>query len=137
LIAAFEIKTINNFKTNYMANIKTIIDEWSVKDLEDGSSLNISVIACTELGNESKPGIQVFFMGRTVNYEPLITERWAYKASKANLTQYLLEDESWMHYDDQYVKNSLVIGSPLKIKVEVKTRSSKPVIKEYELPFEL
>jgi hypothetical protein len=40
-----------------MANIKTMIEEWSVKDLEDGSLLNISVIGCTELGNDAKPGI--------------------------------------------------------------------------------
>ena len=58
-----------------MSNIKTIIDEWSVKDLEDGSSITISVIGCTELGNESKPGIQVCYMGNTVNYEPLIIEQ--------------------------------------------------------------
>ncbi len=120
-----------------MSNIKTIIEEWSVRDLEDGSSLNISVIDCTELGNESKPGIQVCFMGNTINYEPLIVERWAYQAGKANLTEYLLADHSWQVHDDQYVKNYLVIGSPLKAKVEVKTRSSKPVIKEYSLSFEV
>jgi hypothetical protein len=33
-----------------MANLKTTIEEWAVKDLEDGSSLSISVVACTELG---------------------------------------------------------------------------------------
>lgn len=65
-----------------MSNIKTIIEEWSVKDLEDNSSLNISVVPCTELGNESKPGIQVCFMGNIVNYEPLSVERWAYQGSK-------------------------------------------------------
>ena len=42
-----------------------------------------------------------------------------------------------MVHEDQYVKNYLVLGLPLKAKVEVKTRSSKPVIKEYEIPFEL
>lgn len=120
-----------------MSNIKTIIEEWAVKDLEDGSSLNISVIDCTELGNESKPGIQVCFMGNIINYEPLIVERWAYQAGKKGLTEYLLADQSWHVYDDQYVKNYLVLGSPLKARVEVKTRSSKPVIKEYPLPFEL
>ena len=118
-----------------MSNIKTIIDEWSVKDLEDGSSLTISVIGCTEMGNESKPGIQVCYMGNTVNYEPLIIERWAYKATKENKAEYLIEDNSWMVHEDQYVKNYLVLGLPLKAKVEVKTRSSKPVIKEYEIPF--
>ena len=120
-----------------MANSKTIIEEWSVKDLEDGSALSISVMACTELGNESKPGIQVYYMGQIVNYEPLTVERWAYQASKAGTTEYLLEDNSWMFYDDQYVKNYLLTGTPLKIKVEVKTRSSKPVVKEYALPFEV
>ena len=120
-----------------MANNKSIIEEWSVKDLEDGSSINISVINCTELGNESKPGIQVCYMGNIVNYEPVITERWAYQAEKASATEYLLEDHSWMVHDDQYVRNYLITGIPLKAKVVVKTRSSKPVIKEYELPFEL
>lgn len=120
-----------------MSNIKTIVEEWSVKDLEDNSSLGVSVVACTELGNESKPGIQVYFMGNIVNYEPLATERWAYQAGKANVDAYLLEDKSWIAHDDQYIKNYLVTGSPLKARVEVKTRSSKPVIKEYALPFEL
>ena len=118
-----------------MANIKTTIEEWAVKDLEDGSALTITVVACTELGNESKPGIQVYFMGNIVNYEPLIVERWAYKAGKAGITEFLLDDHSWTVHEDQYVKNYLVLGSPLKAKVEVKTRSSKPVIKEYPLPF--
>ena len=118
-----------------MSNIKTIIEEWSVRDLEDGSSLNISIVDCTELGNQSKPGIQVCFMGNTINYEPSVVERWAYQASKAGVTEYLLEDHSWQVHQDQYVKNYLVLGSPLKVKVEVKTRSSKPVIKEYSLPF--
>lgn len=119
-----------------MANIKTIIEEWSVKDLEDGSSLNISVLNCSELGNDSKPGIQVCYMGSTINYEPNITERWAYQAEKTGATEYLLEDHSWMVHDDQYVKNYLIPGTPLKAKIVVKTRSSKPVIKEYVLPFE-
>ena len=120
-----------------MSNIKTIIEEWSVKDLEDGSALNISVIGCTELGNESRPGIQVCFMGNTINYEPLMVERWAYQAGKAGVTEYLLQDYSWMVHEDQYVKNFLIPGTPVKAKVEVKTRSSKPVVKEYILPFEL
>jgi len=118
-----------------MANIKTLIDEWSVRDLEDGSFINISVLNCTELGNESKPGIQVCFMGNIVNYEPLNIERWAYQASKTDANEYLLEDHSWMVHEDQYVKNYLVVGEPMKAKVEVKTRSSKPIIKVYSLPF--
>lgn len=120
-----------------MSNIKTIMEEWSVRDLEDGSNLTVSVLSCTELGNQSKPGVQVCFMGNTINYEPLIVERWAYLAGKAGVKEYLLEDHSWMAHDDQYVKNYLVPGSPITIKVEVKTRSSKPVIREYALPFEL
>lgn len=119
-----------------MSNNKTIIDEWAVKDLEDGSSLTISIIGCTELGNESKPGLQVCFMGNIVNYEPLAAARWAYQASKAGHTEQLLEDHSWTVYEDRYVKNYLLPGSLSRAKVEVKTRSSKPVIREYVLPFE-
>lgn len=120
-----------------MANEKTTIDQWSVKDLEDGSSLTITVLGCTELGNQSLQGIQVMYMGNIINYEPLITERWAYQASKAGVDEYLLENQSWMVHDDQFVKNYLVLGSPLKAKVEVKTRSSTIITKEYELPFEM
>jgi hypothetical protein len=120
-----------------MANIKTLIEEWSVKDLEDGSSLNISIMGCTELGNDAKPGVQVCYLGHTVNFEPLHVERWAYQAGKVSVTEYLLEEYSWMVQEDQYVKNYLLIGSPLKARVEVKTRSSKPVVREYELPFTL
>ncbi|HEX9956252.1 MAG TPA: hypothetical protein VGA96_03315 [Fibrella sp.] len=120
-----------------MANQKTIIDEWAVRDLEDGSSLSISVVGCTELGNRSLPGIQVIYMGNIINYEPLITERWAYEASKAGVDEYLLEDRSWMVHQDQFVKVYLVPGSPLKAKVEAKSRTSKMISKEYELPFEV
>lgn len=120
-----------------MTNTKTIIEDWSVKDLEDGSSLNISVINCTELGNQSKPGIQVCYMGQIVNYEPNNIERWAYQAGKTNSTEFLLEDHSWVVHEDQYVKNYLITGHPLKARVVVKTRSSKPVSKEYVLPVEL
>jgi hypothetical protein len=119
-----------------MTNIKTRIDEWSVKDLEDNSSLNIIVESCTELGNNSKPGIQIIYMGNIVNFEPNVVEQWAYKAGKEGVTDYLLSDKSWMVHTDRYIKIYLVTGSPLKAKVEVKTRSSKPVVKEYELPFE-
>lgn len=120
-----------------MANEKTTIDEWSVRDLEDGSSITINVVSCTELGNQSLPGIQVLYMGNIINYEPLITERWAYQASKAGVDEYLLEGQSWMVHEDQFVKNYLVLGSPLKAKVEVKTRSSRVISKEYPLPFEV
>ena len=40
-----------------------------------------------------------------------------------------------MVHEDQFVKNYLVPSSPLKAKVAVKTRSSKVISKEYELPF--
>jgi hypothetical protein len=120
-----------------MSNIRTVIEEWSVRDLEDNSSINVMVESCTELGNKGLPGIQVLYMGNYITFEPLIVEQWVYKASKANTTEYLLEDRSWMVHADQYVKVSLLIGSPLKAKVEVKTRSSKPTIKEYPLPFEV
>ena len=120
-----------------MANEKTIIAEWAVKDLEDGSSLTITVVNCTELGNQSLPGLQVLYMGHTVNFEPNAVERWAYQAAKAGVTDYLLEDYSWMAHDDQFVKNYLVLGAPLKAKVEVKTRSSRLVSHEYDLPFDV
>lgn len=118
-----------------MPNVCTTIDEWSLKDLEDNSSLNITVESCTELGNNSKPGIQVRYMGNIITFEPNIVEQWAYKAKKVGVTEYLLEDRSWMVHQDQYVKVYLVTGSPLKAKVVVKTRSSEPVTKEYDLPF--
>ena len=120
-----------------MANEKTIIEEWAVKDLEDGSALRITVMNCTELGNQSLPGLQVLFMGQTINFEPDIVERWAYQATKAGVTEYLLTDYSWMAHEDQFIKNYLIVGSTLKAKVEVKTRSSKVISKEYELPFEV
>jgi len=120
-----------------MSNIKTKLDEWEVRDLEDNSSLRIYVESATELGNRSLPGIQILYMGHFVTYEPLAVERWAYQAYKAGKTEYLLEDKSWMAHEDQYVKNWLIIGSPLKARVEVKTRTSRPKVREYALPFEL
>ena len=120
-----------------MTNQKTILDEWSVKDLEDGSSLTITVLSCSELGNQSLPGIQVLCMGTIVNFEPGIVERWAYQATKAGADDYLLEDHSWLVHEDQFVKNYLLLGSPLKAKVSVKTRSSKVISKEYDLPFDV
>lgn len=120
-----------------MTTIRTKLDEWEVRDLEDNSALRIYVESCSELGNQSLPGIQVLYMGQFVTYEPLAVERWAYQANKAGVTEYLLEDKSWLVHTDQYVKNSLVLGTPLKARVEVKTRSSKPKVREYDLPFEL
>ena len=120
-----------------MSNTKTIIEEWSVKDLEDSSAINISVSSCTEIGNQSKPGLQVTFMGNIINFEPLAVARWAYQASKTDAKEYLLEDHSWMVHDNQFVKMYLLISPILKAKVEVKTRSSKIISKEYDLPFSL
>jgi len=118
-----------------MANEKKLIDEWSVRDLEDNSSLTVQVYSCTELGNQSKPGIQILTMGRFTNYEPLAAERWAYQAGKEGVTEFLLKDNSWLQFEDQYIKIYYVTGEKPKAKVEVKTRSSKPTKKEYELPF--
>ena len=120
-----------------MANQITVLDEWSVKDLEDGSSLKVHVQSCSELGNNSLPGLQVLTMGTIVNYEPNIVEQWAYRAGKAGQAEYFLEDKSWSVHEDQYVRHYLITGTPLKAKVVVKTRSSRPVSKEYELPFEV
>lgn len=118
-----------------MSNNKTIIEEWFVKDLEDSSNITIAVISCTELGNEGKPGLQVVFMGNIVNFEPVAVEKWVCQASKLDTKDYLLEDYSWMVHEDQFVKTYLLIDPVLKAKVEVKTRSSKIISKEYELPF--
>lgn len=123
-----------------MANIKTKIDEWEVRDLEDNGVLRIYVEHNTEMGNRGMPGIQVWYTiaGGTsiVNYEPVHVERWAYQAQKANENECLITDYSWMYYEDTFIKNSLVIGEKLKARVSVKVRSKKePVTKEYELPF--
>jgi 3-deoxy-D-arabino-heptulosonate 7-phosphate (DAHP) synthase len=123
-----------------MANIKTKIDEWEVTDLEDNGVLRVYVEHNTEMGNRGVPGIQVWYTvaGGTsiVNYEPVHVERWAYQAQKAGETDYLLTDYSWINHEDTYVKNSLILGEPLKAKVSVKVRSKKePIIKEYALPF--
>ena len=118
-----------------MANEQKLIDEWSVKDLEDNSSITVKVFHCTELGNQGKPGIQLFIMGRFINFEPHVVEQWAYRAGKNGVTEYFLEDYSWVRHEDQFYKVYLITGDTLKVKIEVKTRSSKPVVKEYELPF--
>lgn len=136
----FHIRNI--IKQKEMANIKTKIDEWEVRDLEDNGVLKVYVEHNTEMGNYGVPGIQVWYTvaGGTsiVNYEPNHVERWAYQAQKNNATEYLLTDYSWMYYDDTYVKNSLVIGDTLKARVSVKVRSKKDAItKEYDLPFTL
>lgn len=121
-----------------MANETTILDTIEVRDLEDNSKLTVIVMSCTELGNSGVPGLQVHYLGYIVNFEPLHVERWAYQARKAGKEVLLLEDYSWNVHADQYIRNSLVLGSPLKARVEVKTRSkSNPVVREYPLPFEI
>jgi len=121
-----------------MANIKTLIEEFEVADLEDGSKLRIRAEHNTEMGNRSVPGVQIHYLGYIVNYEPLAVERWAYQASKKGEQVHLLEDQSWTVHQDQFIKNSLVLSNPPKARVEVKTRSRKqPVVKEYELPFKI
>lgn len=118
-----------------MANQKTNIDTWSVRDLEDNSELKIMIESCTEMGNSSLPGLQVCYMGRFVNFEPLAAERWAYEAQKAGTAKFLLNDSSWMPDQNQFVKVYLLAEQPMKALVEVKTRSSGIVAKEYALPF--
>lgn len=123
-------------------NIKTKIDEWEVRDMEDNGVLRIYVEHNTEMGNQGVPGIQVWYTvaGGTsiVNFEPNHVGRWAYQAQKADTNDYLLTDYSWIPDEDQYIKNSLVIGDTLKAKVAVKVRSKKePIVKEYDLPFGL
>ena len=120
-----------------MANVKTLIDQWSVKDLENNSSINVTVEACTELGNSSSPGIQVVCMGQILNYEQNSVEQWAYRAEKEGAEAYYLADKSWAPSEEQFVKHYLITGSPLKARIAVKTRSSKPTTKDYELPFDL
>lgn len=119
-----------------MANQTTPIEEIAVKDLEDGSVLKVNVVSCTELGNNSKPGLQVHWMGYIVNFEPNIAERWNYQAKKAGGGPLLLESNSWLAHTDQFIKIYFVPGAPPKARVEVKSRTTdSPVVKEYPLPF--
>lgn len=121
-----------------MANVSTVLDSIEVRDLEDNSKLSVLVQSCTELGNTAVPGLQINYLGYILNLEPLAVERWAYQARKAGQDVILLEDHSWNAHSDQFVRNSLVLGDPLKVRVEVKTRSrSAPVTREYALPFKL
>ena len=121
-----------------MANVKTLVDEFEVQDLEDGSKIRVVVEHNTEMGNKSLPGLQVHCMGHIINYEPLAVERLAYQAMKKATDVLLLESESWTVHQDQFVKHYLVVANPPKARVEVKTRSkAKPVMREYALPFTL
>lgn len=120
-----------------MSNIKTKVDEWEVRDLEDNGLLRIYVEHNTEMGNNGVPGIQIYYpFGSIINYEPLHVERWAYQAYKQKTDTYLITDYSWMVYEDTYVKNYLILGETLKARIEVKVRSkAQSIIKEYDLPF--
>jgi hypothetical protein len=120
-----------------MANIITKLDEWGVKDLEDNTTINVEVFHYSEMGNNNVPGLHITATyASPVNYEPLHVERWAYAAKKAHQTEYLIENLSWMTFEDTYVKHFLLIGDKLKAKVEVKVRSKeRSIVKEYELPF--
>jgi len=120
-----------------MANEKKLLDEIEVKDLEDGSILRVRVEACSELGNNSKPGLQMHWMGYIVNFEPNIAERWNHQAKKAGGGPLLLESNSWLAHTDQFIKIYFVPGAPPKARVEVKSRTTDtPVAKEYDLPFQ-
>jgi hypothetical protein len=119
-----------------VANETKVLDTIEMTDLEDNSKLTVVIRSCSEMGNKGVPGLQVLYMGYTVNFEPLHVERWAYAARKAGKDVFLLEDNSWNVHPDQFIRNYLVLGTPPKARVEVKTRSkSTPVVKEYPLPF--
>jgi hypothetical protein len=121
-----------------MSNIKTKLDEWEVRDLEDNSSLRIYVESATELGNQSLPGIQVMYMGQFVTMNHWLWNDGHTRPIKQAKLNTCWKINSWMVYEDQYVKNWLILGSPLKARVEVKTRTSRPKIREYVLcPFKL
>jgi hypothetical protein len=99
-------------------NVKTTIDEWELRDLEDNSTLRIYVEHCTELGNQSKPGIQIWYTvgGGTsiVTYEPPMVQRWAYQAKKAGTEVLLLEDRSWTYRDVRSSRIPLFWGTASK-----------------------
>ena len=121
-----------------MTNTKTPLDSFEVRDLEDNSVLRIHVEACTEVGNDGKPGIQVHYMGNIVCFEPRMAEQLAYRARKSGQNELYLEDRSWAVHADQFVKLFLELDAVPKVRVEVKTRSKQqPVVKRYDLPFGL
>ncbi|MEZ4901251.1 MAG: hypothetical protein R2822_05555 [Spirosomataceae bacterium] len=66
-------------------NIKTKIDEWEVRDLEDGGVLKIYVEHNTEMGNRGVPGIQVWYTMQEIaicQFRAVHVEKWAYQAQK-------------------------------------------------------
>lgn len=121
-----------------MANVSTVVETIEVRDLEDDSRLRVLVQACTELGNRALPGLQVHYLGHILNVELQQVERWAYQARRSGQRTMLLEDHSWNAHADQYIRNSLLLGDPIKLRVEIKTRSrATPLTREYPLPFRL
>ncbi len=121
-----------------MTNTKTPIETFEVRDLEDNSTLRVHVEACTEVGNDGKPGIQIHYLGNIHCFEPRMAEQLAYRARKAGQTELYLEDRSWAVHADQFVKLHLELAATPRVRVEVKTRSKqKPVVKHYDLPFRL
>lgn len=106
-----------------MANVSTVLDTIEVRDLEDDSKLKVVVQFCSELGNNALPGLQVHYLGNILNLEPRQVERWAYQARKAGQDVILLNDHSWNAHADRFIRNSIVLGDPLKVRVETKTRS--------------
>ena len=118
-----------------MSNVKTPVRTLEVKDLEDGSVLRVFVEACTEVGNQGRPGLQVHYMGNIVCLEPLMAERLLYQAHKAG-GELFLADRSWAVHEDQFVKLFLETGTPPRVRIEIKTRSrSKPLVERFDLPF--
>ncbi len=121
-----------------MANNRTTVDAWEVKDLEDNSTITVQVEHNTEMGNKNLSGLLIRCFGQMVAYEPVAAGRWAYEARKAKATEYFLDGPSWTVYEDTFIKHYFVPGAVPKAKIEVKVRSeAAPVIREYELPFTL
>lgn len=135
-----------------MANITTLVEEWEIPNpnVSDGSNpgedrpapIRILVTHHTEMGNFSLPGLQVHCDDSLIDYEPVLTEYWAYSARRLGKTEHLLEYLSWKEHSDTYIKFYLLTGNTLKdtlkARVAVKVRNQEnPIIKEYELPFTL
>ncbi|MBX3474664.1 MAG: hypothetical protein KF754_09800 [Planctomycetes bacterium] len=118
-----------------------VIDTFEIRDLEDNFHYHVQVEACDELGNKSKPGLRVRYSvpagSMACVIEPYLAEKWIYDTRKAGQTEYLIKDRSWIHYDNAWLKNYIVIvGDKLKARVELKVKSrEKPEIREYDLPF--
>ncbi len=123
---------------------ETKLDEWEVRDLEDDSVFRIIVEQCEKLGNDNKPGLRIRYVIANTGYyfviEPRSATKWAYQARKAGKGVFVVDNCSWLKHDDQFIRNSIVIGpeGSLKARVEVKVKSSsKPTMKEYDAPFKV